>query len=113
MSRTIIIKHVLLAAIVALAVVNGIFSPRLIAVFALQNLWYPSFLPQNYQLVFAVSAGILATLHLMIAGIPAALLENFSAKAQPTITSRLIWLTTLTMMTIPSLPNIISQLRWV
>ena len=41
-----------LAIIVGLAILNGIFSPALIAVFALHPVWYPSFLPAILPLLF-------------------------------------------------------------
>ncbi len=106
------IKTTLLLLTLTLAIINGIFSPKLIAVFALQNLWYPFFLPQNFQFTFAISAITLACVYLMLSAIPAALHEKVFGGAQPSVTSRLIWLTTMATMTWPSVANIVSWLGW-
>jgi hypothetical protein len=98
--------------VVAMAIINGIFSPQLIAVFALQNLWYPFFLPASLPLVFALSSLILATLYLMVSGVPAALYEKLESDGQATMTSRIIWFAAMALLTLPSLPNIMSQMGW-
>jgi hypothetical protein len=54
-----------LALIIGLAILNGIFSPALIAVFALYPVWYPAFLPAILPVMFALSSVIVATLTLM------------------------------------------------
>lgn len=96
--------------VIALAIVNGIFSPYLIAVFALQGLWYPFFLPSSLGLVFALSSLLLSTIYLMITGVPAALYERFFGKGSPSLTSRLVWLSAMGLATLPSLPNILKAL---
>lgn len=93
--------------VIALAIVNGIFSPQLIAVFALQGLWYPFFLPANLSWVFAISSLILSTLYLMASGVPAALYERFT-NTGTTFTSRMIWLGGMAVLTLPSLPNLMN-----
>jgi hypothetical protein len=98
--------------IVAVAILNGLFSPHLIAVFALQNFWFPFFLPANLSLVFALSSLLLATLYLMVSGVPAALVEKFFGGGRASLTSRLVWLSAMALMTLPSLPNIFIQLGW-
>ena len=106
------IKTTLLLLTLTLAILNGIFSPKLIAVFALQNLWYPFFLPQNLQFTFAISAITLACAYLMLAAIPAALFEKFTGQTHPTKTTRAIWLTTMAAITWPSFASIVSWLGW-
>jgi hypothetical protein len=99
-----------LVPVIGLAILNGIFSPQLIAVFALQGLWFPFFLPASVSLTFALSSLLLATVYLMASGIPAALFEKFFGSGKSSFSSRLIWFSAMALMTIPSLPNIMRQL---
>jgi hypothetical protein len=96
--------------VVGLAILNGIFSPVLIAVFALQGIWYPFFLPPVLGLVFAFSSLILSTLTLMVAGVPAALFERLASDGKSSFTSGLIWLAGVILLTFPALPNILKAL---
>ena len=50
----------ILALIAALAIANGILSPKLLMVFALQGIWYPSWLPVPLPFMFVLSALILS-----------------------------------------------------
>lgn len=76
--------------IAALAVFNGIFSPHSIMVFALQGIWYPSFLPSPLKTMFILSGIISALAHLLVAGIPSAVLEKLIPVQRDV--SGLIWL---------------------
>lgn len=96
--------------IVGLAIVNGIFSPALIIVFALQGIWYPMFLPPMLPLVFALSSLILSTLTLMIGGVPAALYERIAGGGKSSFVSGLIWLAGVLVLTFPAVPNILKAL---
>jgi hypothetical protein len=96
--------------IVGLAIVNGMFSPFLALVFALQGLWYPFFLPAQLPLVFTLSSLLLATLYLMLSGVPAAVYERFTGQVEPGVASRIIWLATMALMTLPSLPFVLRAL---
>ena len=99
-----------IVAIVGLAILNGIFSPALVAVFALQGIWYPFFLPAQLALVFALSSLILSTLTLMIGGIPAALYERLAGGGKSSFASGLVWLGGVMALTLPALPNILQAL---
>lgn len=96
--------------VVGLAILNGIFSPALIAVFALQGIWYPLFLPPMLPLVFALSSLILSTLTLMAAGVPAALYERLAGGGRSSFVSGLIWLAGVLLLTLPAIPNIMKAL---
>jgi hypothetical protein len=98
--------------VIALAIINGLFSPQLIAVFALQGLWYPFFLPNNISVVFALSSLLLSTIYLMVSGVPAALYERLLGGGAASLTSRLIWLAAMALLTLPSLPNMMGALGW-
>jgi hypothetical protein len=99
-----------IVVIVGLAILNGIFSPALIIVFALQGIWYPMLLPPMLPLVFALSSLILSTLTLMIGGVPAALYERFAGGGESTFTSGLIWLGGVLLLTLPAIPNMLKAL---
>jgi hypothetical protein len=96
--------------IIALAIVNGLFSPLLALIFALQGLWYPFFLPNALPVVFALSSLILSTLYLMVSGVPAALYERLAGGGQASFASRMIWLVVMAILTLPSLPFVLKAL---
>lgn len=99
-----------IVVIVGLAILNGIFSPALIIVFALQGIWYPFFLPPMLPLVFALSSLILSTLTLMIGGVPAALYERIAGGRKSSFVSGLIWLAAVLVLTFPAVPNILKAI---
>lgn len=98
-----------LAVIIGLAILNGIFSPALIAVFALHPLWYPALLPIALPPLFLASSLIVATLTLMLGGVPAALYERFTRRGQTSM-SGYLWLAGVLVLTLPSLPGIMKAL---
>jgi hypothetical protein len=98
-----------LVIIVGLAILNGIFSPALIAVFALHPVWYPSFLPAMLPLLFLLSSLIVATLTLMIGGVPAALYERFAGRERSAM-SGYIWLAGVLVLTLPAIPGMLRAL---
>lgn len=98
-----------LVVIIGLAILNGIFSPALIAVFALHPVWYPSFLPIALPLLFLLSSLIVATLTLMMGGVPAALYERLAGRQQTTM-SGYIWFAGVVVLTLPAIPGIMRAL---
>jgi hypothetical protein len=101
--------HFVLAMIIALAIANGVTSPKLMMVFALQGIWYPSLFPAHLQLMFVLSAAILALLYFMVSGVPAALYEKLRGQEHADVTSRLIWLATLALLSWPSFAPFLFQ----
>ena len=79
-------------AVVALALFNGIFSPKSFVIFALQGIWYPSFLPAPLMWMFVLSGTIMALLHLMVTGVPVALFERILPERRNSIGSAFFWL---------------------
>jgi hypothetical protein len=90
-------RVVVLIAILALAVFNGVYSPRAFMIFALQGIWYPGFLPAPLTLMFVLSGAISVLLHLLITGVPAALVERYVTPNQNV--SSLVWLGTMLLPT--------------
>lgn len=98
-----------LVPVMALAIVNGIFSPWVLAVFVFFPVWYPSWAPPYTQIVYMLSALILSTLTIMVSGVPAALYERLSPAPKPAV-SGLIWLVGVVLLTLPALPNVLRAL---
>ncbi|NJM29938.1 MAG: hypothetical protein HC855_07365 [Rhizobiales bacterium] len=96
--------------VVGLAILNGLFSPALILVFALQGIWYPFFLPPMLPVVFMASSLIVSTFTLMIGGVPAAIYERLTGASASTFVSGLIWLAGVVLLTLPAMPGILAAL---
>lgn len=103
-------RNEFLFATVGVAIVNGIFSPFLLFIFLLRWTWYPYFIPQYQEIATMVSALILSSLTLMIAGTPAAVYERFRSPGETTSASALIWLIGTAVLTIPAIPNVLRAL---
>lgn len=99
-----------LVAVIGLAILNGMFSPALIPVFALHGLWYPFFLPAVLPAVFLACSLIISTFTLMLGGVPAALYERLAVDGKSSGISGLIWLVAVAVLTLPALPNILNAL---
>jgi hypothetical protein len=102
--------HSLIFLIVVVAVANGLFSPALLPIFALQGIWYPFFLPASLPLILLLSSLLVSTLTLMAAGVPAAIYERSANKGRPSRISGLIWLAAAVLLALPALPNILKAL---
>jgi hypothetical protein len=98
-----------LVPVMAVAIVNGIFSPWVLMVFVLYPIWYPSWAPPMTQLVYMASALILSTLTLMLAGVPAALYERLASQPDGKVTAG-IWLVGAVVLTLPAIPNALRAL---
>ena len=89
-------------ALMAIAIVNGIFSPFVFYVAGLWVFWYPTALaaPTASGLFFGASL-ITATLTLLIAGVPAALCERLGGAAPGTAMA--VWLASAGLLSLPGL----------
>ncbi|RWQ36035.1 MAG: hypothetical protein E5Y88_18690 [Mesorhizobium sp.] len=98
-----------LVPVMAVAIVNGIFSPWVLMVFLFYPVWYPAWAPPLSQIVHMASALILSTITIMLAGVPAALYERWSAQPRSIVVSS-IWLAGTVLLTLPALPNVVRAL---
>ncbi len=98
-----------LVPVMAIAIINGIFSPWVLVVFVLYPVWYPSWAPPTSQFVYMASALILSTLTLMVAGVPAAIYQRLSERPKNIVVAS-IWLACAALLTLPALPNIMRAL---
>jgi hypothetical protein len=100
-----------LFGILALGIVNGIFSPALTFVFLVNSLWYPSqFLPHSTAFVMMFASLITSTLTIMLAGVPAALYERFFNRGRTNEVSLWIWVSALAVMSVPAVLRALSSL---
>jgi hypothetical protein len=98
-------------AILGVAIVNGIFSPYLVPVWAMRGLWYPFFLPASPAIALFISSLVVSTLTLMIAGVPAGLYERMTGARESGPASMWIWLAGSLFLALPALQNALSILR--
>ena len=98
-----------LVPVMALAIVNGIFSPWVLVVFVTYPVWYPWWAPPHSEFVYMASALILSTLTLMTSGVPAALYERLAKPEKPSVTG-MIWLAGAALLTLPAVPNVLHAL---
>ena len=92
------------AAVVALAVFNGVFAPQSMTVFALQGLWLPSFVSLPLSAMLVLSGIISGVLHLLVTGVPAAILEKSIPLNR--VTSGLVWLAVMLVPTYQTLRHL-------
>lgn len=89
--------------IVAMGLLNGLFSPLLGYAVILHPLWYPTgFLPGSPSFLFMFASLMVSTLTIMVAGVPAALYERFVSRGKTTVVSLWIWVSVLAILTMPA-----------
>lgn len=100
-----------LFGILALGIVNGLFSPLLGLAVILNPLWYPSgFLPGSMSFLMLFASLVVSTLTIMAAGVPAALYERFFNKGKTNDVSLWIWISVLAVITMPAAVRAIAAL---
>ncbi len=99
-----------LVLVLGVAMLNGLFSPALRIVVLFAPVWYPALLPQTAGLLFFLSSLIVATLTLMIAGVPAAIYERLSGAPDSNFISMGIWLFGVLILTAPGVVNMLAAL---
>lgn len=100
-----------LVPVMAVAILNGIFSPWVLVAFVLYPVWYPAWAPATTQFVYMASALILSTLTIMLAGVPAALYQRLAAQPSGIVVAT-IWLAGTVLLTLPAVPNVLRALGW-
>jgi hypothetical protein len=96
-------RVLLLVLLLALAVFNALYSSRTVMIFALQGIWYPQSLPSSLSLMFVISAVSSGLLHLMVTGVPVALLEKLGWTGPNKTWAAGLWLVTLCVPTFQTL----------
>ena len=92
-------------AILAFAIVNGLFSPGVALAFPLVLVFYPGFLPFSAGGVLFATSLLVSTVTIMLAGIPAAVYERLTGARESTNASLWIWLAGTALLSLPAIPN--------
>lgn len=99
-----------LVPVMALSILNGIFSPFMLIVYLANWFWYPgTFLPASPEIIAMLSSLIFSTLTLMVSGVPAALYERARGPAGGQVAG-IIWLVAAGLLTLPAVPNALRAL---
>lgn len=93
----------LFVAALAVSLLNGFTSPMTVLVYLRAPLWMPGVLPVTPEIVFQVAVIFVAIGTLLLAGIPAALVERIRRQAASDRTSMAIWLGATVLLTVPGL----------
>lgn len=104
-------RTLLLVVVLGVCLINGMFSPWL-AVIALQPaLWFLGFVPTSPQLLVYLSSLMLATLTLLISGVPAALYERWiGLRGEDDNISMYVWLGAAVLLSLQALQRLVATL---
>ncbi|HYG88966.1 MAG TPA: hypothetical protein VD978_22215 [Azospirillum sp.] len=92
----------LLFALLGVCLLNGLFSPLVFIFWQTAPLWLPGFLLSVPGAVFYVSSLTLATLTLMVSGVPAAVYERLTGAKDTNAKSLWIWLAGAIVLSLPA-----------
>lgn len=101
-------KNSFIVAIVGFAILNGMFSPLLPQAIGAVLIMAPSFFATSIPLLFFFSSILLATLTIMLAGVPAAIYEHLAGTERSTPVSMWIWLAVAALLTLPAIQQFIA-----
>jgi len=97
----------LMFLLVAVSIVNGIFSPATGMVFILWPVWYPTLIfPLSQAFLLFFSSLIVSTATLLAAGVPAAIYERLSGSRESGTVSVGIWLGAAVLLSLPALQRV-------
>lgn len=88
----------LFSAVLAVCLINGLFSGLAILVAAYAPLWLPFWLPAQVGVILFASILIVSTTTLLAAGIPAALVEGGFPQTRDTLIPMWVWLGTAVLL---------------
>lgn len=92
----------LLFILLGVCLLNGLFSPLVFVLWQTAPVWMPGFLLGVPGLVFYASSLTLATLTLLVSGVPAALYERLSGIKDTNAKSLWIWLAGAIVLSLPA-----------
>lgn len=91
-----------IVAILLFAIINGIFSPFLLAIVPFVFALTPAFFVDDTRVILFASSLIFSTMTLIAGGIPAALYERWIGSKESTELSMWIWLAGTGILTLPA-----------
>jgi heme/copper-type cytochrome/quinol oxidase subunit 3 len=92
--------------VVAVCIVNGIFSPYLNIAIPITAVLLPEAFPRTYQWVLFFSSVMVSTATLLFSGVPAALYERLMERDPASPVSSWIWLAGALLLSLPAVANI-------
>ena len=95
-------RQTLFIIVVALSMVNGIFSPLLKIAVPISAVLLPELFPRTVQWVLLWASVLLSTLTLLLSGIPAALYERLVERNPSGTASLWIWLGGAVVLSLPA-----------
>lgn len=100
-------------AILAFGIINGIFSPIMIAIAQPLTIVIGSgFMLLGFpKLLLFLNSLIASTLVIMLGGVPAALFERATRRRTSDVASMWIWLAGVALISLPALGNVIAAMR--
>ena len=99
----------LFTAILAVSLLNGWISPAKLPVALLVvPIWTPEFVPLSEVYLSYAATIIISAATLLLAGVPAAIVERIRGQAQSDQASMVVWLVGAILLTLPGLPYLIA-----
>src|SRR5512138_2240220 len=95
-------RQTLFIIVIALSMVNGIFSPLLKIAVPISAVLLPELFPRTVQWVLLWASVLLSTLTLLLSGIPAALYERLVERNPNGTASLWIWLGGAVVLSLPA-----------
>jgi hypothetical protein len=96
----------LFIAVLAVSLFNGLTSPFLLLVRVLAPIWMPDFLPATPQVQFYFASLIVSFGTLLLAGIPAAVVERLRGQAASDTPTMWLWLACAVALSLPGLQSV-------
>lgn len=101
------LRHQVFALALGIAVFNGIFSPLVYLVAAYGFLWAPPWLSTDPSVTFYFSSLIVATTTLLLAGIPAAVIEHVRPASRQAPGPNWVWALVALILSVPALVRLL------
>ncbi|MBK5949622.1 hypothetical protein CH339_19390 [Rhodobium orientis] len=100
-----------LIAILAFAIVSGIFSPFRLVAHVVVLAMAPGFFVASPSVVLLVSSLLTATVTVMLGGVPAAVFERATGKTESDAASLWLWLAGVALLSLPAIQTVIAIAR--
>jgi hypothetical protein len=99
-------RNILFTIIIGICIGNGIFSPYLAIALQIVPILMPEMFPKTVHWALFFSSVFVSSATLLAGGVPAALYERFFASDEKSVASMWIWLSAVTLLSLPALETI-------
>lgn len=96
----------LFIAVLVVSLFNGLTSPFLLLVRVLAPIWMPGFLPATPQVQFYFASLIVSFGTLLLAGVPAAVVERLRGRPASDMPTMWLWLACTVVLSLPGLQTV-------